>query len=372
MDEVLRKIYYNTKIGYCSAKRLNVQAVEELPRAHLSLEAVQQWLDGQSSYQRTKRVSKPRAGKMASIDGRFATYDYQVDILVYERYEYDGFKYILMVADVYSRFLMARPLKSRNMQEVVPALMSIFEENGLPSNLTADNEFNNSHIEAVTTTFSITPHFSQVDHAFNYKQAIVERLNGTIAQILQRYRLGAASNDWPSVLPDVVANYNNSEHSTIGAKPVDVFNEKHENSQIHTALGKATLQAERYGSDEIKVGDQVRVKEHKGVFDKGDRLTHTDVTYSVESVEGQRVRIKNNRDELIEHDYYRPYELLRTPRQTQPVIEKIPIPPEVRYGAPGKARKGRSARSVRRELGDLGGPIVTSKRIPRPNRRDLD
>jgi hypothetical protein len=264
---------------------------------------------------------------------------------------------------------MARPLKSRNMQEVVPALMEIFEENGLPSNITADNEFSNSHVEALNETFNITPHFSHVDHAFNYKHAIVERLNGTIAKILQRYRIGSAKNDWPSILQDVVTNYNSSEHSTIGARPVDVFNEKAENSQVHTKLDKASLKADRFGSDEIKVGDQVRVKEHKGTFDKGDRLTHTDVVYSVESVQGQRVRLKNERDGLIEHDYFRPYDLLRTSRQSKPVLDKIPIPVEVRYGAPGKARRARSAQSVKIELNDLEPAVVSTKRISKPIRR---
>jgi hypothetical protein len=208
-----------------------------------------------------------------------------------------------------------------------------------------------------------------VDHAFNYKQAIVERLNGTLAKILQRYRIGTASNDWPAILQDVVANYNSSEHSTIQARPVDVFNEKTENSQVHTKLDKATIKADRFGSDEIKVGDQVRVKEHKGTFAKGDRLTHTDAVYSVESVQGQRVRLNNDRDGLIEHDYFRPYEILRTSRQNKPVLDKIPIPVEVRYGAPGKAKRARSDRSVKKELNDLGSSIITTKRVSKPIRR---
>jgi hypothetical protein len=150
---------------------------------------------------------------------------------------------------------------------------------------------------------------------------------------------------------------------------VDVFNEKTENSQVHVKLDKAALKADRYGSDEIKVGDQVRVKEHKGTFAKGDRLTHTDAVYSVESVQGQRVRLKNDRDGLIEHDYFRHYELLRTSRQSRPVIDKIPIPVEVRYGAPGKARRTRSAQSVKRELKDLGPAVILTKRVSKPIRR---
>ncbi len=39
--------------------------------------------------------------------------NYQMDIIVYNRYEYHKYKYILVVIDIYSRFAQARAMTNR-------------------------------------------------------------------------------------------------------------------------------------------------------------------------------------------------------------------------------------------------------------------
>ena len=51
----------------------------------------------------------------------------------------------------------------------------------------------------------------------------MERWNGTIARLLQKYRIATGNYDWPSYLDDIVYNYNHTYHSTIKEIPADVF-----------------------------------------------------------------------------------------------------------------------------------------------------
>ena len=72
-------------------------------------------------------------------------------------------------------------------------------------------------------------HYSQAYE--ENKNAIVERFNRTLAQLLQNWRTATKQYDWYRVLPDIVNNYNNSFHSTIKSTPQKVFDGKQFNTQ---------------------------------------------------------------------------------------------------------------------------------------------
>jgi hypothetical protein len=76
------------------------------------------------------------------IAARFPGDCFQMDTMVYTRFEYNGYKHILTCIDVYSRYAQAVPLKSRNQTEVVPAVRHIFEDlmNAIPVHLNVDDE----------------------------------------------------------------------------------------------------------------------------------------------------------------------------------------------------------------------------------------
>ena len=63
------------------------------------------------------------------------------------------------------------------------------------------------------------------------KNSIVERVNRTIAGLLQKWRTATKNRDWVKVLPDIIKNYNNTKHRTIKAIPEKVFNGKAKSRQ---------------------------------------------------------------------------------------------------------------------------------------------
>ena len=68
-------------------------------------------------------------------------------------------------------------------------------------------------------------------------------------------------------------NYNSTIHSTIKAIPYDVFNGHDTNKQKITQVDV-----------KLKVGDHVRIKIPKNVFDKGDVNTYSDKVYIVKKI----------------------------------------------------------------------------------------
>src|SRR6185437_1006105 len=106
---------------------------------------------------------------------------------------------------------------------------------------------------------NITLWFSDPDEL--NKNAIVERVNRTIAQLLNKVRIAKKNYDWPKYLDNVIFNYNNTYHKTIKEKPIDVFEGKVDSQQEHKIV-----------KSDFKVNDLVRIIRKKKVFDKGDQL----------------------------------------------------------------------------------------------------
>ena len=92
--------------------------------------------------------------------------------------------------------------------------------NRCPNNLQTDHgtEFYNRYFKTVMDRYNIN-HYSTFTHL---KASIVERLNRTIkAQMWMRFNL-RGSHKWVDILPDIIAKYNRTVHSTIKMKPIDV------------------------------------------------------------------------------------------------------------------------------------------------------
>ena len=367
INKVLKSIYYDEKTGFRSAKQLLVQAQEKFPR--LQLTDVKEWLANQASYQVTKRRMRPRKNATPSISGYYPRYCYQIDILVYTRYEVHGYRYILMVIDVYSRFLMAIPLKTREMSEIMNALVDICQENDYPDNISADNEFNKAPFLLWCDTYDIKPWFSDPNEP--YKNAIVERVNGTLATILQRWREGTGKTDWVTALPSLLANYNTTIHSTTGKKPKTVFARLERSEQVLKPRRRnVKVNDSRWIGDTLKVGDQVRIKQYQGVFDKGDAISFSRDVYTVISIDGQRVIVQDNSTGMEERVRYKPNQLQRIIAsetfEPEPELEDgigiLPIP-RLRERSQRAKTKKPSVR-VRREVKDLeaSGPVQIGKR----------
>lgn len=306
--EGLKDLYYDPTTGFTGLVKFYKRIKEINP--DITMTDIKGFLNRQYTFQINRQGVRPKFYR--TILAKSPRDNYQMDIMVYDRYADGNYKNILCVVDVNSRYADAEPLKSRKVDEVdglLPAIKKIFKRMGKPKNVNSDNEFLQSKsIQKYFSDEGIIHHVSDPDEI--NKQAIVERFNRTLALLLQRYREGTGKNNWSSVLDDLMNNYNSSYHRTIRGRPIDVWSGLSKNKQSPIYMFE----------DEINVGDNVRIKMIKLMFGKGDSLKYSPEIYNVveqkDGVEdGKKLRkyklrnIETNKILTKPRTYWKSYEL---------------------------------------------------------------
>ena len=89
------------------------------------------------------------------------------------------------------------------------------------------------------------------------KSVVAERFIRTLKNKLYKHMTATGKNVYYDVLNDVVNKYNNTKHSTIKMKPIDVKNDK-----------RVYIDEHNKKDSRFKVGDRVRISKFKYVFAK--------------------------------------------------------------------------------------------------------
>lgn len=105
-----------------------------------------------------------------------------VEMIPYAK-ENRGFRYILIVTDIFSKYVMVEPVKNKTGLEMSKALEKIFKKNNrIPKNMHTDlgKEFYNKNFKDLMEKYNIN-HYS----TFSTKKAsIVERVNRTLKSLM--------------------------------------------------------------------------------------------------------------------------------------------------------------------------------------------
>ena len=289
MDEEIFEFINNPKLGLYSVDKL-------LPKLkaydlNISRKDLKQLLNEQLFNQLTKVQVKPK--HFNQIYAPSVLDNLQMDIMVYNRYRYHNYQYILCVVDVYSRYAVCRAMTNRNNETILKNMKDIFSLIGIPKSINCDLEFDTKEIEKYADKHQINFYFSEANDVI--KNGIVERFNRTISNLIQKYRISSGDYNWPKYLNDIVDNYNTTIHSTIKARPIDVFSGDDLN---HRLIQKKIV-------NRFEIGDVVRTKNEKSIFEKGDAITYSKDTYIVDEIDGNRVYLIGvNRS-------YQPHQLIK-------------------------------------------------------------
>lgn len=262
-------------------------------------EQIRNFLKKQVPEQIMKRTKKPKA--FNTIQSNDVSGSLQMDLMVYNRYKMNGYSYIFMCIDVYSRYLYAKALTNRRMDTLMQNIYKAFELFGVPDNINCDNEFNKKEVNKMASDLGIKMWFSEPEEI--NKNAIVERCNRTIAEMIEKWRIGTGRKDWYKVLDNIVYNYNHQYHKTIKGTPYDVFK--------HRTVNKQKIIKTK---PNIKVGDTVRVQAKKTVFQKGDRPKYSKEVYKVNKTQGRRYALNDGKKT------YKEYELMKV--LAEPTVKK--------------------------------------------------
>jgi transposase InsO family protein len=277
-EEKLKEIYYNPKTGFQSLKKIWERVKEDL---NMYYNDVKKWLEQQKPHELTKQVVKPK--EFSNIYAEYPLQYVQIDIMIYDRFEYHNYKYVLGVIDVYSRYASCRALTNMRMETIMEKLKDILDNDfseHYPKNINCDNQFNVTEFTDFFTNQGTNLWFSQPEQP--HKNAIIERFWRTLALLLHRMREGIKNFDWPKALPDVIENYNETYHKTLKAKPIDVLEGKKDNPVERKVVDSV-----------LKKGMRVRIKAKKNIFSKGDVQTFSRDIYQIIEKEGQSNTLRN-------------------------------------------------------------------------------
>ena len=195
----------------------------------------------------------------------------------------DGFRYLLTVVDLFSRYAWAKPLKTKNAQDVTLAFRSILLQDGrTPKKLQTDNgrEFENAPFQLMLNNNNIR--FFTISSP--NKAAVVERFNRTLKGKMWRYFTHTGSHRWVDVLPYLLQSYNASTHRSIGMPPSQV-NYQNEIQLWEKQQNKGPQKVtQRDNHTVLQVGDSVRISHVKKIFNKGYLPGWTDQVYTVSKV----------------------------------------------------------------------------------------
>ena len=298
MEQTLKKIYYDPKrpAGFASISKL-------AKASGYSKAKVKQWLKAQPTYTLHRQARKrypTRKYIVHTLDEQWQADLADVTLLAREN---NGYRFILTVIDIFSRYAWARPLKSKRGEEVAAAFEDIFQEGRIPKRIQTDQgkEFENRHVLSLFHRHNIE--LFSVKSA--YKAALVERFNRTLKHKLWRYFTMSTHQNWTQILQDVVHAYNHSIHRTLGRKPAEVT--VNNAADVREKAFKRPPASTK--KSDIQVGDKVRISKVKSIFAKGYLPNWTEEIFTVESINRKTspitYKLKDYQGNVIEGSFYR-------------------------------------------------------------------
>lgn len=242
-----------------------------------------------------------------------------VDMSAYARYNL-GYKYLLTVIDIFSKYAWAIPIKTKTGKDVAKAMKSVLVLGRVPKKLHVDRgkEFYNKDFQALMQHYNIELYstFS------NMKASICERFNRTLKSKMWKQFSLRGTYKWIDILKDLLNNYNASKHRTIKMKPEDVtrLNEKR---VLRDAYGNYPVNRTR--NIKFRIGDRVRVSKYKHIFEKGYTPNWTTEIFTVREVRSTdpiTYKLVDYQDRPIEGGFYQE-ELTRVEHPDIYLVEKV-------------------------------------------------
>ena len=162
-----------------------------------------------------------------------------------------GYKYLLTVIDVFSKYRWIVSLKTKSGKEVAQAFRKLFLI-GHPSLLWTDKgtEFYKQQLKAVLVANNVTLYSTENEE----KSRVVERWNRTMKNIMWKYFTANSTQMYIDVLSSMVERYNNTYHRSIKLIPSDACNPANYQDVQNAFYAKT-----RKSTPKFDVGDKGRI-----------------------------------------------------------------------------------------------------------------
>lgn len=317
--KLLERLYYDAQStgSYGSVKALSTAS-------KLHQNQVRKWLQSQFTYTLHRRALKkfPRRRYMT----RGMDMQHQADLVEMQPYagENNGYRYMLTLIDLFSRYAWAEPLKSKSADDTAKLLKKIYSTSKrIPKYLQTDagKEFENKPVREYLNSIGV----EQFSIASPLKAAVVERFNRTLKDRMWRMFTKQGSYKWLDILPKLVHSYNNSPHRSLkNMAPSEVTKENETDVWLQMYGGKKKKKVKKPA---FKVGDRVKVSKAKQIFDKGYLPNWTEEEFFINSINTKfsptMYELRDHKKEIIRGLFYKQELQLVINKDNSYRIEKV-------------------------------------------------
>ena len=169
-----------------------------------------------------------------------------------------GIRFLVCVIDIFSKYAWVVPLKDKKGVSIATAFQSILKQsNRKPNKIWVDkgSEFYNASFKKWLQDYDIVMYSTNNEG----KSVVAERFTRTLKSKIYKHMTSISKNVYIDKLDDIVDKYNNTYHTTIKMKPIDVKDNTYINTDKET----------NNKNPKFKVGDRVRISKYKNIFAKG-------------------------------------------------------------------------------------------------------
>lgn len=204
----------------------------------------------------------------------------------------NGIKYLLVIVDVFSRFLWVRPLRDKKAQSIIDAFKDVLNGPRQPKAIRTDkgSEFYNQFLKR---------HFKEkginIFYALNETKAnFAERYIQTLKKRLYRYFTHTKKHKYTDILQDVVLSINETPNRSLNGRAPASVNAENESevrldaylvrqkSQKKAPMNKKKMSSKRKRVEyTFKIGDQVRISHLRRQFQRDYDQTFTEEIFVV-------------------------------------------------------------------------------------------
>ena len=231
-----------------------------------------------------------------------------------------GYKYLLTVIDIFSKYGWMLPIKNKTGECVAQALNIIFQQGRSPSRLWTDKgkEFYNRNVQNLLDKYKILLYSTENEE----KASVVERWNRTMKQKMWKYFTANNTHNYLEILPKLVEHYNTTRHRSIKNTPKNASLPENY-SKTFDALYPTPQKLKRKNA-KFKIGDTVRLARKKDLFEKGFTTNWTEEQFTINKVLHTRpwtYKVVDKNNEEVHGSFYE--EELQKSKQAVYRIEKL-------------------------------------------------
>lgn len=293
--DYLRELYYTPgKPGAYAGPEKLYQAVKQEGKYKIGRQRIRQFLNNEDSYSLYKPIRKTFPRSKVIVNTIDSMWDGDLADVSNIASHNDGYKFLLVLIDIFSRYLFIVPLKNKHHQKIVDGLKLVFQKRRKPNTLRTDkgSEFKNRWVKAFLKKEEIHAIYTQNETKANYAERVIR----TMKNLMYRYFMKNRTYRFINILQDLVKSYNKRPHRSLGGNaPANVNKENADEIRLESYLsGKTKLdvnQSKTLGRSKekkrakpffkYKIGDDVRLSQLKHPFQRDYQQKWTEEFFKV-------------------------------------------------------------------------------------------